>query len=87
MASSDDVNALSEAAVCYLCLDGGSDETDQPLPRDCACRGTVPDLFIFHALLNMRQSKVCRLVIFTNSLRRDTANVLLYLMMDERRCQ
>jgi E3 ubiquitin-protein ligase DOA10 len=40
MASSDDVNALSEAAVCYLCLDGGSDETDQPLPRDCACRGT-----------------------------------------------
>ena len=39
MASSDDVNALSEAAVCYLCLDGGSDETDQPLRRDCACRG------------------------------------------------
>jgi hypothetical protein len=27
-------------AVCYLCLDGGADEADQPLRRDCACRGT-----------------------------------------------
>jgi hypothetical protein len=26
-----------EEAVCYLCLDGGADE---PLRRDCACRGT-----------------------------------------------
>jgi hypothetical protein len=26
--------------VCYLCLDGGVDEVDQPLRRDCACRGT-----------------------------------------------
>jgi hypothetical protein len=27
-------------AVCYLCLDGGVDEADQPLRRDCACRGS-----------------------------------------------
>ena len=27
-------------AVCYLCLDGGLDDADQPLRRDCACRGT-----------------------------------------------
>jgi hypothetical protein len=26
-----------DAPVCYLCLDGGA---DQPLQRDCACRGT-----------------------------------------------
>ena len=29
-----------EEAVCYLCLDGGVDKSDQPLRRDCACRGT-----------------------------------------------
>jgi hypothetical protein len=32
--------ACDEEAVCYLCLDGGVDESDQPLRRDCACRGT-----------------------------------------------
>jgi hypothetical protein len=31
---------IDEVAVCYLCLDGGDDETGQPLRRDCACRGT-----------------------------------------------
>ena len=34
-ASSDDGEA-----VCYLCLDGGVDESCEPLQRDCACRGT-----------------------------------------------
>jgi hypothetical protein len=29
-----------EEAVCYLCLDGGLDDADQQLRRDCACRGT-----------------------------------------------
>jgi hypothetical protein len=29
-----------DAAVCYLCLDGGLDDAGQPLQRDCACRGT-----------------------------------------------
>ena len=39
--ASDDVGvASSSLAVCYLCLDGGADEADQPLRRDCACRGT-----------------------------------------------
>jgi hypothetical protein len=32
--------ACDEEAVCYLCLDGGVDKFDQPLRRDCACRGT-----------------------------------------------
>jgi hypothetical protein len=32
--------ACVEEAVCYLCLDGGVDKADQPLRRDCACRGT-----------------------------------------------
>jgi hypothetical protein len=27
-------------AVCYLCLDGGVDEADKPVRRDCACRGS-----------------------------------------------
>ena len=27
-------------SVCYLCLDGDSDDDGQPLRRDCACRGT-----------------------------------------------
>jgi hypothetical protein len=39
-ASDDDGVASSSLAVCYLCLDGGADEADQPLRRDCACRGT-----------------------------------------------
>jgi hypothetical protein len=36
-----DEEACDEEAVCYLCLDGGVDKSDQqPLRRDCACRGT-----------------------------------------------
>ena len=31
---------IDEVVVCYLCLDGGDDKSDQPLRRDCACRGT-----------------------------------------------
>jgi hypothetical protein len=45
MTSTNEVDASSllesgggeEEPVCYLCLDGGADE---PLRRDCACRGT-----------------------------------------------
>jgi hypothetical protein len=48
MTSTEQVDASSSLAtscddgeaVCYLCLDGGADEADQPLRRDCACRGT-----------------------------------------------
>ena len=32
--------ADDQEAVCYLCLDAEPDEDDQPLRRDCACRGT-----------------------------------------------
>jgi hypothetical protein len=32
--------ACAEEAVCYLCLDGEVDKSDQPLRRDCACRGS-----------------------------------------------
>jgi hypothetical protein len=44
--TSNDVDAMTlpsdidEAMVCYLCLDGGLDDANQPLRRDCACRGT-----------------------------------------------
>lgn len=27
-------------AVCYLCFDGELDDSNQPLRRDCSCRGT-----------------------------------------------
>ena len=47
MTSTEQVDASSSLAsgddgeaVCYLCLDGGLDETGQQLRRDCACRGT-----------------------------------------------
>ena len=40
MTNTNKVDALSDVAVCYLCLDGGADETSQSLRRDCACRGT-----------------------------------------------
>ena len=26
-------------AVCWICLDGGADDTGKPIVRDCACRG------------------------------------------------
>ena len=35
LASGDD-----GVAACYLCLDRGVDDADQPLRRNCACRGT-----------------------------------------------
>jgi hypothetical protein len=31
---------IDKAAVCYLCLDGGLNDAEQQLRRDCACRGT-----------------------------------------------
>ena len=32
-------SAMSGAAVCWICLDGGADDTGKPIVRDCACRG------------------------------------------------
>jgi E3 ubiquitin-protein ligase DOA10 len=43
MTSTNEVDSLlgeDVESVCYLCLDGGGDDADQPLRRDCACRGT-----------------------------------------------
>jgi hypothetical protein len=37
---SSSLASVDGEAVCYLCLDGGVDEANQPLRRDCACRGT-----------------------------------------------
>ena len=31
---------MSGAAVCWICLDGGADDTGKPIVRDCACRGS-----------------------------------------------
>jgi hypothetical protein len=45
------------AAVCYLCLDGGDDETNQPLRRDCACRGTDAGFVHLQCLTNYAKTK------------------------------
>ena len=46
-------------AVCYLCLDGGADEADhdQPLRRDCACRGTDAGFVHLSCLTNYAETK------------------------------
>jgi hypothetical protein len=44
-------------AVCYLCLDGGLDETGQPLRRDCACRGTDAGFVHIACLTNYAETK------------------------------
>ena len=44
-------------AVCYLCLDGGLDDADQPLRRDCACRGTDAGFVHLECLTGLAASK------------------------------
>jgi hypothetical protein len=44
-------------AVCYLCLDGGLDDADQPLRRDCACRGTDAGFVHLSCLTNYAETK------------------------------
>jgi hypothetical protein len=44
-------------AVCYLCLDAGPDEVDQPLRRDCACRGTDAGFVHVSCLANYAETK------------------------------
>jgi hypothetical protein len=44
-------------AVCYLCLDGGDDEANQPLRRDCACRGTDAGFVHLSCLANYAETK------------------------------
>ena len=63
LASDDDGVATSSLAsgegeaVCYLCLDGGADEADQPLRRDCACRGTDAGFVHLSCLTNYAETK------------------------------
>jgi hypothetical protein len=38
--NTSNINTAGPTPVCYLCLDGGVDEADQPVRRDCACRGS-----------------------------------------------
>jgi hypothetical protein len=52
LASGDDGEA-----VCYLCLGGGADEADQPLRRDCACRGTDAGFVHLSCLTNYAETK------------------------------
>ena len=50
LASSED----DGLAVCYLCLDTGADE---PLRRDCACRGTDAGFVHLSCLTNYAATK------------------------------
>jgi len=52
LASGDD-----GVAVCYLCLDGGDDESGQPLRRDCACRGTDAGFVHLSCLADYAETK------------------------------
>jgi hypothetical protein len=49
--------ACNEEAVCYLCLDGGVDKSDQPLRRDCACRGSDAGYVHLECLTNYAATK------------------------------
>jgi hypothetical protein len=51
-----------QEAVCYLCLDGGS-EAGQPLRRDCACRGTDAGFVHLACLVKYAATKSKQLVI------------------------
>ena len=60
-------NGDGEEPVCYLCLDLGSDEFDQPLRRDCECRGTDAGFaHFFSCLIGYAAAKRIRLMIWTN---------------------
>jgi len=48
---------IDEVVVCYLCLDGGDDKSDQPLRRDCACRGTDAGFVHLSCLTDYAASK------------------------------
>jgi hypothetical protein len=65
MTSTEQVDASSSLAssgddgevVCYLCLDGRADNSDQPLRRDCACRGTDAGFVHLACLTNYAETK------------------------------
>jgi hypothetical protein len=49
--------ACAEEAVCYLCLDGEVDMSNQPLRRDCACRGTDAGFVYLSCLAGYAETK------------------------------
>jgi hypothetical protein len=53
-------------AVCFLCLDP-EDDADQPLRRDCACRGTDAGFVHLSCLAGYAAAKISRLMICINS--------------------
>ena len=57
VATSSLVSGDDDGAVCYLCLDGGADEADQPMRRDCACRGTDAGFVHLSCLTNYAETK------------------------------
>ena len=49
--------AGDQEAVCYLCLDVGSEEPGQPLRRDCACRGSDAGFVHLSCLVKYAETK------------------------------
>ena len=56
-ASSSLASGDEDGAACYLCLDGGLDEADQQVRRDCACRGTDAGFVHLSCLTNYAAAK------------------------------
>lgn len=48
---------MSGAAVCWICLEGGSDDTGKPLVRDCACRGDDAGFAHLSCIIKYAQKK------------------------------
>ena len=48
---------MSGAAVCWICLDGGADDTGMPLVRDCACRGDDAGFAHLSCIIKYAQKK------------------------------
>jgi hypothetical protein len=44
-------------AVCWICLDGGADDTGMPIVRDCACRGDDAGFAHLSCIIKYAQKK------------------------------
>jgi hypothetical protein len=51
------MDVVDPEAVCYLCLLGGVDEAEQPLRRDCACRGSDAGFVHLSCLTDYAETK------------------------------
>lgn len=56
MASDSSKPALI-CAPCYICLEGGSDESGEPLVRDCSCRGETSAGYHLSCIIGYAKSK------------------------------